>query len=287
MSTRFFGAALLAIAASVPANAEQIAGLTNDGRIVTFDSATPGTITSNFAVSGLTMGDQLIGIDRRPANSLIYGVAQTGRIYTLTTSGVAALVATAATLPAGSTFGIDFNPMADRLRVISEADQNLNVNVGDGVVLAQTGITRAGGAIDIVGSAYSNNFAGTGSTTLYGIDSVSDTLVSTAAPGGGVYTNVGALGFNVTNTSNLGFDISGRTGMAYFNIDNLFYSLSLTPSSVDAATFIGTIGSGPLIGLTATAGAVPEPSSWLMMIAGFGIIGRGMRFRTARHLKLA
>jgi len=283
MSIRFFGAALLAIAAFVPAQAEQIAGLTNDGRIVTFDSAAPGTIASNFAISGLTAGDALIGIDRRPANGLIYGVAQTGSIYTLTTAGVAALVGTAATLPLGSTFGFDFNPMADRLRVISESDQNLNVNLNDGVVLTQTGITRAGGAIDILGSAYSNNFAGTGSTILYGIDSVSDTLVSTAAPGGGVYTDVAPLGFSLSTANNVGFDISGLTGLAYFNIDNAFYTVNLSPGRVGAATFVGTIGSGPLIGLTATAGAVPEPSTWIMMIAGFGIIGWGMRFRHSQR----
>lgn len=260
------------------ARAEQIAGLTFDGRIVTFDSSTPMTISSSFAISGLAAGDSLIGIDLRPANALLYGVAQSGRVYTLTTSGIASLVSTLSVLPAGSRFGYDFNPMADRLRIIGDADQNLAANVTDGATTSQTGITRTGGAIDIVGSAYTNSFVGgpvPASTVLYGIDSVQDALVVTAGPGGGVYTNVGALGVGLTNANQVGFDISGATGVAYLSIDSAFYALNLTTG---ATRFIDTIGSGPLIGFTAT-GTVPEPATWGMLILGFGIIGTTLRRR--------
>ncbi|MFM9977947.1 MAG: DUF4394 domain-containing protein, partial [Sphingomonadaceae bacterium] len=169
--------------------------------------------------------------------------------------------------------------MADRLRVIAETDQNLAVNVTDGATLNQTGITRSSGAIDILGSAYTNNFPGTASTVLYGLDAVSDTLVVTAGPGGGIYTNVAPIGFGLTSTSNVGFDISGSTGMAFFNIEDALYSINLMPGTNNAANFIGTIGVGPLIGLTATTGAVPEPATWAMMITGFGIVGATARRR--------
>lgn len=283
--TRIFKLAATAAMLLAPisiANAEQIAGLTFDNRIVTFDSSTPMTIATSFAITGLTAGDTLLGIDLRPANTLIYGVSQTGRIYTLTTTGIASLITTLSVVPTGGKFGFDFNPMADRLRIISETDQNLAANVSDGVTASQTAITRAGGPIDIVGSAYTNNFAGTTSTVLYGIDSVSDTLVVTSAPGGGVYTNVGLLGPGITNTNNVGFDISGSSGIAYLSIDSAFYRLNL---ATGAATFIDTVGAGPLVGFTSIA-PVPEPATWGMVILGFGIVGSTLRRRNS-SLRLA
>lgn len=257
------------------ASAETLAGLTLDQRIVTFDSTSPMTIASTSAISGLLGGDSLIGIDLRPANNIIYGVAQTGRVYTLTTAGVASLVTTLSVVPSGGKFGFDFNPMADRLRIISEIDQNLAANVGDGVTASQTAITRASGAIDILGSAYTNNFAGATSTVLYGIDSVTDSLVVTAAPGGGIYSTVGGLGVGLTNANHVGFDVSGSSGLGFLNIDSALYRVNL---GTGATSFLDTIGSGPLIGLTAIT-PVPEPGTWTLMLAGFGAVGAAVRGR--------
>ncbi len=274
-----FATAAMLLAPVSYANAEQIAGLTFDQKIVTFDSATPMTIASSFAVSGLTSGDTLIGIDLRPANALIYGVSQTGRIYTLTTGGVAALVSTLSTLPTGTSYGIDFNPVPDRLRIISANGQNLRANVATGAATVDTPITNAsGGMINLIGTAYTNSVPGgpaPASTVIYGIDSVTDSLMTSTAPNGGVYTSVGALGVGLTNANLIGFDISGATGKAYLNIDSAFYTVNLATGAV---RFVDTIGSGPLIGMTAT-GSVPEPATWGMMIVGFGIIGSTLRRR--------
>jgi Domain of unknown function (DUF4394)/PEP-CTERM motif len=282
-TSKLFATAMMLLAPISYASAEQIAGLTFDQKIVTFDSSMPMTIASSFAITGLTAGDNLIGIDLRPANNFIYGVSQTGRVYTLTTAGIASLVTTLSVLPTGGKFGFDFNPMADRLRIIAETDQNLAANVGDGVTASQTGITRAnGGPIDILGSAYTNNFAGATSTVLYGIDSVTDSLVTTAAPGGGIYSTVGGLGVGLTNANHVSFDISGSSGLAYLNIDSAFYRINL---ATGATSFVDTIGSGPLIGITAT-GPVPEPGTWAMMILGFGLVGASMRRRTRTRVAL-
>lgn len=257
------------------AQAEQIAGLTFNQRIVTFDSSAPTTIDSSFAITGLTGGDTLIGIDLRPSNSLLYGVSQTGRVYTLTTSGVASLISTLSATLSGSGFGFDFNPVPDRLRIISSGGANLRANVDTGATTVDTAVA---GTMNILGTAYTNSVPGgptPTSTTIYGIDSVTDSLVTSAAPNGGVYTTVGALGVGLTNANSVGFDISGRTGAAYLNIDSAFYRVNL---GTGAATFVDTIGAGPLIGLTAT-GAVPEPATWMMMISGFAFIGAMMRRR--------
>ncbi|MEK2481574.1 DUF4394 domain-containing protein, partial [Lactobacillus acidophilus] len=76
-------------------------------------------------------------------DGLLYAVGSSGRIYTINTSSGAATVkatltadATDTTLPftalSGTEFGVDLNPVADRLRVVSNTGQNLRINVDNG-----------------------------------------------------------------------------------------------------------------------------------------------------------
>lgn len=268
------------------ANAEKIAGLTTDGKIVTFDSSTPMTIASSFSITGLAAGDRLLGLDMRQSNALLYSVSQTGRVYTLTTAGIASLVTTLSTVPTGASFGIDFNPVPDRLRIISSGGQNLRANLATGATITDTAITRSGGgAITLMGTAYTNSVAGRAaptSTRIFGIDSVTDALMTSDAPNGGVYRTVGALGVGLTSSNMIGFDISGTSGLGFLSIDSAFYQVNL---ATGATRFIDTIGAGPLIGFTATS-AVPEPATWGMMIFGFGIVGMSLR-RRRQNLRLA
>ncbi len=69
--------------------------LTAAGRLVSFNRATPGTSVGSIAVSGLTSGDTLVGIDYRPADGLLYALSNGGRIYTVDPStGVATVKST-------------------------------------------------------------------------------------------------------------------------------------------------------------------------------------------------
>jgi hypothetical protein len=265
--------ALTLAAGLVPSlsHAEAIYGLTSDNRIVTFDSATPGSVVSSLAISGLG-GDALVGIDLRPADNLLYSVATGGNLYRLDLSGAgyaASLVGNIGVGLTGSAFGIDFNPTVDRLRLIDDTDQNLRINPNNAVTLTDTGI---GGGYDIVGSAYTNNFSGATSTVLYGLDALGSQLLRSTNPNGGVYVSVGPLGITLTPSNRVGFDISGSTGDAYFSSGSQLYSLNLTTGG---ATLIGSLGSGALVGLTAFA--VPEPSTWALMIGGFALAGLALR----------
>jgi hypothetical protein len=267
----------LALAAGlVPglAQAELIYGLTSDNRIVTFDSATPGSVGSSLAITGLG-GDVLTGIDLRPATDQLYSVATSGNLYRLDLSGggyAASLVGNIGVGLTGQGYGIDFNPTVDRLRLIDDSDQNLRINPANAVTLTDTPI---GGGFDIVGSAYTNSFAGAVSTVLYGLDAAGDQLLRSTNPNGGVYISIGPLGVPLGSGDRIGFDISGSTGDAYFNSGSQFYSLSL---ATGGATLIGSLGSGALVGLTAFA-AVPEPATWALMIGGFGLAGLALRSR--------
>lgn len=266
----------LALAAGlVPglAQAELIFGLTTDNRIVTFDSATPGTVASSRGITGLG-SDVLTGLDLRPANRTLYSVASRGNLYRLNLTGAnygANLVGNIGVSLTGDSYGIDFNPTVDRLRFIGDTDQNLRINPTTAVRLTDTAIS---GGFDIVGSAYTRSFAGATSTTLYGLDAAGDQLLRATSPNGGLYVGVGSLGVALSTTDEVGFDISGATGRGYFNIGSKFYSVSLASGG---ATLIGTLGSGDLVGLTAVG--VPEPSTWALLIGGFGLAGAALRTR--------
>ena len=271
------------------AEAELLTGLTSTGNLVTFDGGTPGTIASSVAITGLG-GETLLGIDRRPATGILYGLGSSSHLYTInTTTGLATAVGATAFSPAlsGTAFGFDFNPVPDRIRVTSTDTSNFRLNPNDGTVAGTDtvlsyvlGDSGSGLAPRVVGSAYTNNFNGTVVTTLFGIDSNRDVLVMQGgpnglpSPNGGALTTIGAgLGFNTSDL--VGFDISGTTGVAFASLvpstggPAQLFTINLTTG---AATLVGTIGTGlTLTGLAAGVGAaptVPVPSSLVLLGTG-------------------
>lgn len=283
------GLALAVAAPAAQANAERIFGLTPGNTIVTFDSSTPGTLTSSGAISGLG-SNVLTGIDLRPSTRKLYSVSTAGNVFLIAkdasgTGYTANLIGNVGTTVRGERFGIDFNPVPDRLRFVTDFDQNLRINPGTGVALTD-GTINGAGSISLVGGAYTNNRAGATSTVLYALDASGDELLRSTGPNAGTYVNTnlagvafGPLGASLGGLNNVGFDISGATGAAFFNSGSLFYTLNLTSGG---ASLVGTLGSGSLTGLTA-AGGVPEPASWAMLIAGFGLVGGAMRISARRR----
>lgn len=231
-----------------------VVALTASNRLVSFDRATPGTIRSNVLVTGLQSGENLVGIDVRPADGMLYGVGSTGRLYTLDAATGAATNksrlsadATDTTEPftalAGASFGVDFNPMADRLRIVSNTGQSLRINVDSGATTTDGSINGGAANTAISASAYTNSFAGTGSTTLYGIDSANSTLYTQIPPNNGTLASPVPLGVTIGATN--GFDIDARTNMGYMvatvgGARNL-YGVNLAATSAPA-TLIGAVG---------------------------------------------
>jgi len=207
--------AVLALSLAPPPAAQAAAGstmfaITSANALLRFDSAAPGTILSTVAISGLQLGENLLGIDFRPVNGQLYGLGSTGRLYTIDlTSGVATQVGAGpvAAVLSGTDFGFDFNPVPDRVRVVSDADQNLRLNPNDGILAATDGTlayapgdAHAAANPNIVGAAYTNSFAGATTTTLYDIDSNLDTLVTQNPPNNGTLNTVGPLGFDTSGS---------------------------------------------------------------------------------------
>jgi hypothetical protein len=183
----------------------RVVGLTSDGRLVCFNEERPGRAREIGAISGLTSGDTaLVGIDFRVQDGLLWGVGNAGGVYTLDVTSAVATPAGALTIPLeGASFGVDFNPAADRLRIVSDTGQNLrhNVNAG-GVTLEDTDLTATG----IAGAAYTNNdLVASTATTLFDLDSTQDQVALQAPPNAGQLGATGKLGVDADALA--GFDV--------------------------------------------------------------------------------
>ncbi len=266
--------------------AEVVFGVTQSGFLVNWDSATPGTIPAGVAISGLSANETILGIDFRPATGELYGLGSFSRIYTINTAtGVSTPVGAAFGPPPlnGASFGFDFNPTVDRIRLVSDADQNLRLNPITGQIAAtDPNLVYAAGDVNfgvnpnVSHVAYTNSFAGAVTTTLYGLDTGTDTLVRhTVGPGFNQLVTVGLLGTNVTEIG--GFDISGGTGIAYATVRDVqlsqstFWTINL---NTGAGAMVGQIGGGHVI--TAMT-VVPEPGSLSMLILGGVLLARRNR----------
>jgi hypothetical protein len=278
--------AVLALATTLllaaPAGAEKLVAVTTDNRLLTFDSATPGTVATR-TIGGLGGGQQARGIDYRPADGIVYllaatdGVAANSIAYTYAVdvgTGYAGLVGQTAAAIAGwadVVAGIDFNPTADRLRAVNVNDENFRVNPDTGALANNDTDLTPGATTALIGAAYDRNVAGAPGTTLFAIDRSDSQLArvggidAVPSPNGGVVTDVGALGFALSLTTDAGFDISGTTGTAFAAMtsagDGLtrLYTVNL---ATGAATAIGLVGTGitDISGLTVVPPPAPGPA---------------------------
>jgi hypothetical protein len=191
---------------------EEVVAITRDGQIFSFSSTDASDIRLFGPVVDLAMGEKILGIDFRPANGRLYAVTNGNRIYTLEPEEFfvdADLVSTIDVPLAGKDFGVDFNPVVDRMRIVSaQSGQSLAVNVETGVATVNgSAFYAVAGDAAIVGSAYTNNFAGAATTVLYGLDQGNDSLVTQNTTSGQL-TIVGDSGRDIRRF--VGFDISSE-----------------------------------------------------------------------------
>lgn len=272
------------LASALPAQAEILRGLTSANQILTFDSGSPGTVSS-VSITGLTGGDSLISIDQRPANGVLYGFAVNGafgRLYSINAAtGLASLKSTLSTAPNGTFFDIDFNPTVDRLRVVSDAGQNLRVNVDTGATIVDGALQfdpagpNAGTPAGVVAAAYSNNVGNATTTRLYDLDLSTQSLLLQSPPNAGTLAVIGSLsGFLDAEAA---FDISGITGLAYAVLNG--FELSQVNLATGETTSLGFINTGAsVIGLAAPT-AVPEPGTGGLLLAAVALAAFRRRSR--------
>jgi hypothetical protein len=218
--------ALAATPASASADQPRVHLLTSDGVLSTRSWSSPLLSQNRVRVTGLKARDRLIGMDVRPATGALYAIAASGQLYVLDPrTGKATAVGAPVTMT-GTAVGIDFNPVVDRIRLVTTSGQNLRL-VPDTAAVAATdtplayapGDRSAGSAPQVSGAGYTNSVAGATSTTLYDLDSRKDALVTqgtiagvtpVVSPNTGQLFTVGRLGIDVGRTN--GFDIATAHG---------------------------------------------------------------------------
>ncbi len=221
--------------------------LSTSNALLIFNPQSPASGVVSKQLSGMQMGEAIIGIDFRPANGQLYALGSTSRIYTINaSSGAAAAVGMLMTAPMGGTpqplalsgtlFGFDFNPAVDRIRIVSNTGQNLRVNPNTAVALVDSMLNP--GTPGVTAAAYENNVAGTTATTLFVMDTNTDKLYRQDPPNAGTLVEIGSLGVTVSGSN--GFDIGGmsNTGYALLNsaANTKLYTINRTTG---AATSVG------------------------------------------------
>jgi len=239
---RIAGVSALALMAGIAsAQAANLVGLTADGKMVIIDT-TAMTASAPVAISG----DKLVGIDVRPADGKLYGVAANGQIVTVDTkTGAAAKVSMISEkVTIGDRPVVDFNPVADRLRVIAAGGVSLRINVETGATIVDKPLNfdaadaSASKKPAVVAGAYTNSMAGAKATELFHVDGATGAWVLQAPPNDGVLKTRGAVG--VANLADAVVDIAteGEKNTAWMIAGGTLYTIDIASGK---ATSVGAI----------------------------------------------
>lgn len=274
--------------------------LTDSNQLSSINRGDPSQLRTTNDLDGfMTSGEVAIGMDFRPFNGNLYVVTKdasnVGRVYTANTStGSLTFIATLVADPAdvddtmapqspteasppfmqlsGASFGVDFNPAADALRVVSDTGQNLRIFLDDdrrgkmpGQTITDGDLTGLPAGFNTTGAAYTNSFDGTTTTRLFDIDTVNNRLVLQNA-NDGIVSDVAPLGFDATAAN--GFDIDPETNVGYALLtvgsSKGLYTVRIpdpdeaVPLAGNAAALLGNVNiSGNVIGLAVELNANP------------------------------
>ena len=253
-----------------PLRKETLHALTQNMQLLTVNAGQPRLVQKRVSVTGLPAGESLVGIDYRVAKGVLFAVSRSGTVYTLdATTGVLKPVSGKPLDKAleGDAFGVDFNPVADRIRVVSNTGQNLRLHPDTGGLASADpalafapGDAQAAFKPDVVAAGYTYNKTNDKLTTNYAIDRREGTLVTqgtvegvqpAVSPNTGQLRTVGPLGTGPLVDAAL--DIADVTGAAFAAVRTAAQPstrLVWVDLASGKATFVGTVGDGaPLIGL--------------------------------------
>jgi hypothetical protein len=234
---RYVLAAAAALAVQVSAaHADTVVALIGSDVLATIDTNS-GKAKNLTKIEGI---GPVLGIDVRPSDGQLYALSRDGTIATIDPmSGQATPKSKLDRLPpADLTVSVDFNPVADRMRIIGSDGTDLRANVDDGKVTEDKMLKFAdtdpagGGMPMVVAAGYANSVKGAKETTLYDIDVNLGVLFRQAPPNDGVLNTIGMLGIDAVN---VGFDIATDASGANTGVlvakGNL-YSVDLTSGKV-------------------------------------------------------
>ena len=236
-------------------------------------------------IAGLADGEFLVGIDFRPSNGLLYAVgrigadpAALGQLYTIDLDSALATAVGARNIPLnGSSFGVDFNPVPDLIRIVSDLGQNIRIRPADGIVAGTdtnlaypaVGDPNSGRTARVVAVAYTNpDTDPQTNTVLYDVDvnraddgdpiRVGDVLDIQVPPNGGVLNTVGRLGIDADDLVSLDIGPNHEGLAAVLPASSAFSRLYFVNLGSGDATDLGQIGAAgeQIVGLAIQLGPV-------------------------------
>lgn len=206
--------------------------LLSNGSLVAFPSVLASGFDTPVAITGLTLGDTLVSIDRRPQNGFLYGLGYNATNGTVRLYGISSQTAMATPIGAlgqfvaadGATpvrigvdattvFGMDFNPTVDRVRVVNSAGQNFRMNPNNGALVDFDAVTQGvqmdgginGPTMAVQETAYTNSSPNVTVTTQYTVDQTTDAVCIQNPPNNGTQTL--CMPFSIPVETIQGFDI--------------------------------------------------------------------------------
>ena len=238
------GVSLLALATSAAtAKAATLVGLTADNKLVKIDTATMAA----SAPMAISSSDKIVGIDVRPADGKLYGLSATGQLVVI--DHMTGKATAGSTLSEKVALGprpiVDFNPAADRLRVIGADGVSLRINVENGATTIDKPLNydATDAAKDkkpaVAAGAYTNSTKGAKSTELFHVDSGTGALVLQNPPNDGVLKTRGAVG--APSLADAVMDIDNEAegkNTAYLIAGGTLYTIDLATGK---ATQVGAI----------------------------------------------
>ncbi|NRQ31187.1 DUF4394 domain-containing protein [Nonomuraea sp. NN258] len=255
--------AVISVPAQAHSAAPRVTGLTTGGDLVAFRADNPANVTRIGKVTGLKDDTRVVGIDYRVQDGKLYAVGDKGGVYTLDRNARAAKVSQLSVALDGASFGVDFNPAANRLRVISDTGQNLRHNLDDPNGAPAQGTTATDGrltnppvppattgavALGVTAAGYTNNdLSANTATTLFDVDTTNDQVSLQSPANAGNLAPTGRLG--VDSGADAGFDVYSalRKGVTVSNsayaalkVDGAyrFYAVNaLTGAALQIGTF--------------------------------------------------
>ncbi|MDR6982027.1 hypothetical protein J2X32_000635 [Rheinheimera pacifica] len=285
MTKQVFGSTLLAVtgllscavnAAAMPElKGNEVLWLLNQtNQLIKVNPAAPDKALEQKALTGLAAGETLLGIDYRVAYGVLFALSDKGQLYTVNT-GTGVLTAVGEPLPAGTLqqgqFGFDFNPAADRIRVVNDKGQNLRLHPvtaelasTDPTLQYAQGDSHHGKSPAVTAAAYTYNQQDSKITTNYAIDITAGNLVTqgtkegttpAVSPNTGQLFTVGSLGltalqqvsFDISDLNNIGLVAASTTSEPASTL----YQIDLTSGKTKK---LGTLADG-----SALAGIAIEP----------------------------
>ncbi|RVT91895.1 DUF4394 domain-containing protein [Rhodovarius crocodyli] len=212
----------VAMIAAARAEAATLVALTADNKLIRIDSETRRA-SAPVAIRGAS--GEVVGIDQRPQDGRLYGITSSGQIVTIDpATGRATRVSqlNVAFQAAGHAI-FDFNPVANRVRIMGLDGQNLRVNVETGEAATDGRLRNAEGTAmpRVVAGAYTNSVQGATATQLLTIDPSAGALNLQNPPNDGVQAARGRLSaqlpatvaFDILSdgTANTGYVMAGST----------------------------------------------------------------------------